>query len=128
MMSEQPDYARWSNLLGSDDWLSHGINGLWYKGNQIFKGNRFDYMTFEGQDPDDVVVKAGGYYGFNPLTKFLSEFDYSLDIALGKTNGIESIDKESAQRILEMYESGYLDMGVDWARSHLFELEQLAGR
>jgi hypothetical protein len=123
MMSEEPKYARWSLLLDSDEWLSHGINGLWYKGEQIYKGNRFDMMTFEGRDPEEAQI-----YGFNPLTAYLSEFDYSLDIALGKTKGIEAIDKSSANAILEMYESGYLDMGVDWARSHLNELKQVAGR
>ena len=123
MMSEQPSFARWSNLLGSDEWLSHGINGLWYKGKQIYSGNRFDMMTYEGLDPEEAHID-----GFNPLIQYMSEFDYSLDIALGKTKGIESIDKDSAKRILEMYESDYLDMGRDWAESHLFELKQLAGR
>lgn len=122
MMSEEPVYARWSNLLDSEEWLSHGINGLWYKGEQIFKGTRLDPMTFEGAEP---VAQLDGY---NPLSQYLSEFDYSLDIALGKTRGIEAIDEDSAKNILQMYESGYLDMGVDWAESHLFELKELAGR
>ncbi|MCH2645314.1 MAG: hypothetical protein MKZ54_08515 [Candidatus Poseidoniaceae archaeon] len=121
MRSEEPEYARWSNLFDSDEWLSHGINSLWFKDQQIYRGSRFDVMTFEGLDPDEMPRDR-----YNPLSAYLSEFDYSLDIALGKTQGIESIDKESAKRIVEMYENGYLDMGVDWAEAHLFELRQLA--
>ena len=121
MRSEEPEYARWSNLFDSDEWLSHGINSLWFKDQQIYRGSRVDVMTVEGLDPDEMPRDR-----YNPLSAYLSEFDYSLDIALGKTQGIESIDKESAKRIVEMYENGYLDMGVDWAESHLFELRQLA--